>query len=302
MTPIIGVIASSVSKANFAYQLGGYTTSAQSSINRLNMTSDTVSTISNTLPKIVYAYWASGSTNDKVAGYAFQGIRNSVSSNEIFKFVFNGETASTLSATCTTNAYYSAAFTNPKVAAYTGGSIPSAGTSNNLDKLSFSTETKTNLSALNANRESAAGGQSATTGYIIGGQASLFNDVTKIPFSTETSSTLADVLTTNYNYHSCITNLGSAIYVVGADNGTTTVNKFLPSNETSSAISATLPSRQDNSVAVNGSAAGYTMGGYAVGTGNISRILKLLFSNETITTLSAALSTARSDGAGVMNY
>ncbi len=127
--------------------------------------------------------------------------------------------------------------------------------------------------------------------------------VVKLSFSGETRSTLGATLSSSRANTSGFANSGTAGYWAGGngENGLalTQVAKLTFSNDSVAAISATFsPGRMDGAGVAKSGTAGYVMGGNVTDSNTkTTQINKVLFSNDTISTLSATtIGTSSSNG------
>jgi len=176
-----------------------------------------------------------------------------------------------------------------------------------IDKLTFSNLTRSTLSAT-LSTENYTGGNVANNnlaGYHLGGAnnvATRTNVIDKLSFPYDIKSTLSATLATATMYlGGGASNQGTAGYIFGGNDATTgdltSIQKLLYSTEARSSLSATLSRTIRRNYAIGDSGnAGYMVGGYANAIpGSSSRIEKLLFSTEAVSTLSDTLSTAAFD-------
>jgi hypothetical protein len=274
--------------------------SYSSRADKLLFSSETVSAVNNVLDEgrsIV-----SGMANSGTAGYTMGGFNSAgTHTNSIRKLVFSDESSSTIAATYVAAVYGAAGFANSGTAGYFTGGRDNQNPQtlrNEFRKITFSTDAGSTLSATAGTPSvyASAFANSGTAGYYSGGQIVGFSYTTrieKLSFSGETRSTLGATLSAGRAYSMGFANSGTAGYWAGgtAENGTalTQVAKLTFSNDSVAAISATFsPGRSDGAGIAKSGTAGYCMGGNVTDSNNkTTRIDKLLFSNDTLSILSA---------------
>jgi hypothetical protein len=134
-------------------------------------------------------------------------------------------------------------------------------------------------------------------GYSIGGYTSTTAGITgidKIAFSNDAVSALAATLSVGKYYASNLSNSGTAGYIGGGNTATAavaTIEKLAFSGETKSNVSATYgtPRGDSHGAMSNSGSAGYAGGGMNASGGSLNSIDKILYSNDTTSTLSAIL-------------
>ena len=244
-------------------------------------------------------------------GYILGGYNGSANTDAIIMFNFTSETASTLSATLSSaRSSTSVAFNNNGVAAYVFAG-ESGGGSNimTMDKLTYSTNTKSvSTSGPTSQGRNYAGGidNTATASYVCGGESGsplvYFSNFLKFTFSNATWSTGANSsletnsLTGNEN--------GSTAGYHWNNNGSSyiTARKVNFSNDSFS-NSFTSASREYSSHAPsNGTTASYQFAGQTRSGVKQNAIQKLTISGESISTLSATLSSARTSVCTMSNW
>ena len=239
------------------------------------------------------AFFAGGYTTTNISG--------------IEKILFSNDSISTISATLSANKNALAGAANSGTAAYFAGGNGATFISA-IDKLAFSAETRSTLSATLTSARYALGGManSGTAAYFSGGyDGSFLSGIDKIAFSADTKSTLAATLSPIRTYAQGLANSGVAGYTGPGYTGsgatyTNTINKLLFSNDTISTLAATLTvDGTDVMTAANSGTAGYWAGG-ATNSGStlVNSIDKLLFSNDSKSTLAATLTAVIYSGAG----
>ena len=137
----------------------------------------------------------------------------------------------------------------------------------------------------------------ALAGYSIGGYSSTTIGLTlidKISFSNDAISALSATLSTGRYYASNLSNSGVAGYVGGGNSSSAaiaSIEKLTFSSEARSNVSATYGSARGDSHGAmsNSGTAGYAGGGINAAGGVLNSIDKILYSNDTTSTLSAVL-------------
>ena len=260
----------------------------------------------------------SGMANSGTAGYIMGGMNSAgTHTNSIRKLLFADESSSTIAATYVAAVYSAAGFANSGTAGYyTGGRDNQSPQTlrNEFKKIAFSNDSGSTLSATagTASVYASAFANSGTAGYYSGGQIAGYSYTTrieKLTFSGETRSTLGATLSSARAYSMGFANSGTAGYWAGgsAENGSalTQTAKLTFSNDSLAAISATFSSgRMDGAGVAKSGTAGYCMGGLITDSNTkTTQINKLLFSNDTLSILSATVvaSGMAQNAAGVSN-
>jgi hypothetical protein len=189
-------------------------------------------------------------------------------------------------------------------AGYVAGGERSGGRTSIITKLSFTSETSSDLSS-KLSRElgyPATASNSGTAGYITGGATADGGNgsrIEKLTFSTETNSDIGSFQGIRY-YHTGFANSGTAGYFSGGFDGqgnyVSSIKKLTFSGESLSTIGANLSHTNSSYSAgmANSGTAGYISGGTkGAYTLNMSKIDKLTFSNESISTLTYTYSPNR---------
>ncbi len=245
-----------------------------------------------------------------VAGGAISGGRSSI----ITKLSFTNETSSDLSSRLTRALDYPATAANSGTAGYiTGGATANGGNGSRIEKLTFSTETNSDIGSFEGIRYYHTGfANSGTAGYFSGGfdggNSIYLSSIKKLTFSGESLSTIGATLShTNSTYSAGMANSGTAGYISGGTKGAYTLNmskidKLTFSNESISTLSYTYsPNRNGQASFANSGTAGYYAGGQQVINDTISGvadIYKVLFSNDSVSSLGATLSVINDSPAG----
>jgi hypothetical protein len=273
------------------YFAGGWGYNTVSFIDKLLFSDESRSTLTATLSQTAAVQSA---CNSSIAGYFAGG---SGYKSYIDKLLFSDETRSTLTSTLSRSIESNFAC-NSTLAGYFAGGFD-VNDYSFIDKLLFSDESRSTLTAtLSQTIDSQSACNSTLAGYFAGGAGSsgYKSYIDKLLFSDESRSTLETVLSqTVWDQSAC--NSTSVGYFAGGinDNDQNFIDKLLFSNETRSTLAATLSQSIDSQSACNSTLAGYFAGGtnynsQTEGTSYYSFIDKLLFSNETKSTLSTTLS------------
>jgi hypothetical protein len=235
-----------------------------------------------------------------VAAY-FAGGYDGSNLSGIDKILFSNDSKSTLSATLTSARSGGAGAANSGTAAYFAGGVLSWPTfTDGIDKIAFPADTKSTLSATLSTAVSSLGGfaNSGTAAYFLGGYDGAFlSRIDKIAFSADTKTTLAATLSVTRAYIQGCANSGTAGYITSGYGGAyqNNINKLAFSNDTVSVPSATMTiDGTDSSAAANSGTAGYWAGGASSNGSSLRDIIdKVAFSNDTRTTISAVLASAK---------
>jgi hypothetical protein len=288
---------------------GGQTsgTIAVTTIDKFAFSDDARSTLGSGLGSAVYLLSAFG--NAGVAGY-FAGGNGPVQEDAIWKTNFADDTQSTLSAVLPDNVNTQASCSNVAVAGYTSGGESSGGsqTHDDIDKLTYSTEAMSTLGNTlpQGRRQLAAFANSGTAGYWAGGNQGsspyAIDDISKLVFSGETTSTLAEILSPyDCRQSTGFANSGVAGYTcIGKGNGSVRalVYKLTFASDTGAYLGTGLSTASDeNSAMANSGTAGYV----ALGVGFATTVDKFAFADDSRSTLGTGLSTSRKECAGMAN-
>jgi hypothetical protein len=284
--------------------------------NKLLFSTEAVSQVNNVLNE--GRSNVAGMANSGTAGYIMGGYNSAgTHTNIIRKLMFSDESSSTISATYVAPVYSAAGFANSGTAGYyTGGRDNSSPQTLRAEfrKIAFSNDAASTLSATasTASVYASAFANSGTAGYYSGGQIASFhytNRIEKLSFSGETRSVLSATLSSVRAYSMGFANSGTAGYWAGggdeSGNGITEIAKLSFSNDSLSAISSAFsPGRFDGAGVAKSGTAGYCMGGTKTNSSTTTtQIDKVLFSTDTLSTISATIIAANtaSNDAGVSN-
>jgi hypothetical protein len=187
------------------------------------------------------------------------------------------------------------------VAAYFAGGYTGSNISG-IEKILFSNDSiSTSSATLSTNKNGMAGAaNSGTAAYFAGGNgASAISAIDKLAFPGDTISTLSATLTSARYALAGMANSGTAAYFSGGYDGSflSGIDKVAFAADTKTTLAATLsPIRTYAQGLANSGVAGYTGPGYTgVGAVYTNTINKLLFSNDTISTLAATLTVDGTD-------
>jgi hypothetical protein len=275
------------------YFAGGNNGDKQSFIDKLLFNNDSRSTLTSTLSQTILYQSACNST---LAGYFSGGWNRSSYQSHIDKLLFSNDLLSTLTAILSQSITDQSAC-NSTLAGYFAGGVNDDNQSF-IDKLLFSDES---LSILTATISQSIWSQSACNstlaGYFAGGSESYSSwqsFIDKLLFNDESRSTLTATLSQTVTYQSAC-NSTLAGYFAGGTTGSyqSFIDRLLFSDESRTTLSATLSQTVTYQSACNSTLAGYFAGGYNDDGDDSyyqSFIDKLLFSNESRSTLAAKLS------------
>jgi hypothetical protein len=280
------------------YFAGGKNGSYQSYIDKLLFNNESQSTLTVTLSQSVYRQSACNST---LAGY-FAGGYIYYNNSDIYysfidKLLFSNESQSTLTVTLSRSVYRQSSCNSISSGYFAGGYC---GPNHSfIDKLLFYNESRTTLTAtLSQSVYLPSACNSTLAGYFAGGSDSsdeMHSFIDKLLFSDESRSTLAVTLSQSVdNQQSCNSSLVG--YFAGGYNSPcqSFIDKLLFSNETRTTLALTLSQTIVFQSVCNSTLSGYFAGGNTLDSNsNIifqSFIDRLLFSDETRTTLTAVLS------------
>lgn len=288
---IIGIISSSINtivKAGFLYG-GSGGTGANTTINKLTFKDDTYTTLSATPP--VGITQGAGSANSGVAGYTYGGYE-STWTNRIAKLNFTSDAVSTLSATISTATYGTSSFSDNGTAGYKTGGHQGSAFLGAVDKLTYSDETRSSTGATMGNLYLSTGlSNKGVAGYTVGGYSwstNFVSTVYKFVFATNSVSTPTNYGLAQYNIVGWENNGTAGYSAGGGESRPSTIYKMPFSTDSMSSISATLSSGADwgGGLAEKG-VAGY----YALGRIDRTVTDKVLFSNDTRSTIAQTLTT-----------
>lgn len=174
-------------------------------------------------------------------------------------------------------------------------------TTSNIDKILHSNETISLLSATLAQNVTFAASHSnnKSSGYVTFGGSNIVNKIAYVTDTRSTTSSMPSTLARCYGF----ANSGQNGYVMGGNQ--TSIWRHAYSNDTITAISGTFPRSSNERAAAssNNGVAGYILGGgdNDGSCGSSDVIVKLTFSSEAISTLSATLSAKKRTAAGLAN-
>lgn len=294
--------------ADAGYFAGGLNPSFTSSTEKISFYNEVTSNLASSLSTSYFD--TSGMANSGVAGY----IAGNTTTTAINKLSFSSEEISVIVATLSKLENQLSAFANSGTAGYfSGGTVGSGDSERKTDKITFSNDSRTVLAALlGVGRKGAAGfANSGTAGYIAGGRDSGNNwhtTIDKITFSNDSRSSLGAVrLSTTRIQSGSFANSGTAGYVAGGYNQSfsdlSSIDKITFSNDSSSTLGIGLSSGRTRLAGASKSGtAGYFAGGeFGTGPTRVSVVQKLAFSNDSMSTVSATLSSLKSRHASFAN-
>ena len=166
-----------------------------------------------------------------------------------------------------------------------------------IDKFAYADDTRSTLSATmdDGFKDSSSMGNPSSAAYCTGGEnatVGLTDETNKIAFADDTHSMLTSTLSTGFYGGSCLSNAGVKGYYCGGNKYpiVSTIQLLTFSTEAWSTSGTSLNYAPLTGGSFNNNAvAGYVLGTY---TGSTSQIDKVLFSNDSVSTLSATLSPA----------
>jgi hypothetical protein len=266
--------------------------------------SDATSTLAATLGTSSYGF--AGFGNGIVAGYTCGNDIGSgaFGSNVISKQTFADESNVEIAATLSGLMWGQAGAANSGTAGYSAGGQERNGSSaviDIIDKLVFSDESCAAISpVLSADTFAACGAaNSGTAAYWFGGYTtSASNKIDKTDFSDDSTAAITPTLTANSQYSSGMANSGTAAYAVMGYTGSTrtrNINKTVFSDDGTTNLGDLLasPARYATAAAAQKGTHGYVAGGHAAGSGNQDVIEKLLFSDDSMSSLGTGLPIAK---------
>jgi hypothetical protein len=248
-------------------------------------------------------------TSSPYNGYVFGGWNGTANVNTIIKFNFGTETASTLVSTLTSaRASVGTGFNNNGVAGY---AFAGGGTTNEtMDKLTYATETCASSTAGPAGQGRNYGGgidNTATASYAAGGEASspltYYSNYLKFTFSNATWSTGGNQQLETNSRTGNENGSTAGYHWANVSSSFTTARKVTFSNDSWSNSFTTGRIDYGGKAPSNGTTASYQFGGMDGGTGFLrTAITKVTLGTESVSTLSATLSTARRLVGGVSDW
>lgn len=295
--PILGIWASQGKNAGISgiagYNAGGGTNTSVNSystaITKVTYSNDSLSTLAATLGGSP-GRSAAGFSNSGTAGYTAGGYNGAAGGSQsvINKLTYSNDSNSSGATTLSVVRGEVYSCSNTGTAGYAGGGYSTSGDVSSIDKILYSNDSRSTLSATltTASRMQNGSQNAKTIGYFYGGSG-LGNTVNTLTFSNDTVGTNATSLP-SISVYASFADYGKSIYLFTA---TTAIYKHLLSNNTIASITATNPvSSSTNGACSNGNVSGYGFGGVS-GTAGITTITKLLYSNETTSTLGIQLVT-----------
>ena len=284
------------------YHCGG--TTGGTSIYKLGNTSETISTVADTLA-VARSKLAGESKKEQTspatvipgAGF-FGGGATGGSATIIDKISFVDDTAAAIAATVVVGVYWRASCASATHGYWAGGKV--TGSVASIDGLDFSDETSFNPSAtLSANTAEAAGCASTTKGYFGGGYVTnVTNKIDAIVFSTDTMSNPAATLSVaRYILAAC--GSSSTGYWGGGSTGlnlySNEIDGITFSTEAAFDTSTTLSAPRERLTACASGSHGYFAGGEKSGSTVIDDINGIRFSDDSAFNPAVVLSLTRKD-------
>ena len=205
---------------------------------------------SSALAAIIYAGvgWTVGCSNDGTSGYlsSGQGFAGSFT-NSITKLSYSADTVSVLSATLPTTGLQGGGCSNTKVAGYWHGGYNTSSSVylSSIKKMLFSNDTVSTMSAtltVIGSVYTSAASFNTTCSYVVGQSASYSTATDIYTYATDTKTVCPATLATALNYQTVSSNLNTAVYIVGGNDGTVNnslISKIVFATNTYSTISAT---------------------------------------------------------------
>lgn len=218
--------------------------------------------------------------------------------NTLYKWDFANDTVSTSSATLTSNTNYMGTHSNVGTAGYAQSG---AGTTNFTgNKISYAPITTSAMASapVSRNQPSGGAGNTGSAGYVFGGSGvSIQNSTNKVSYSNDVQSTLNNSGSHNLVGGAAASNVGVAA-LIQRSNSSGNLRKMSYSNETvADAGNFPTTSGAGAAVATNGNTAAYFYFGYTTALSAV--VHKVLFSNDTTSTLSSTATPARYFSTGI---
>ncbi len=187
---------------------------------------------------------------------------------------------------------------------YAGGVDGSFNAQDDIFRIQFSNDSATpsNRCNLNANKSAFAGVSDEKLAFFLGGN----NTVAKLTFSSDTSTSTFTVSWTNRQFLSAVNSPTSGYFgggYVTTNTWSTQITKVQFSNDSSSNITGTMTEQRDSTGSVESRTRGYWCGGYTndAATANSSRVDRIEFSNDTVSSLGSLMPDAIGQSGGVSN-
>jgi len=183
-------------------------------------------------------------------------------------------------------------------------------TTNKLYKYSYNTNLFTLHGSALSNKHLGNGAYTATTegfgGFVAGQTASSVytRNLSKFNYSSQTSSSVANITSGNRNYFQCTESSTDAYTMSGSitnapTTNTTVVDKISKSTDSTAVNSNSLSVAKSRSIAFSSSLVGYNVSGVNTASTALSSVDKIVFSTDTVSIMSAAITQAQSYGTGV---
>ena len=297
---LIGAFQYSSGVPAFGYVAGGSFTAIT---DKWDLSDDSRTTLADALddPCVNVA----GVSHYNVAGYAVGGYTTGWAVLlDVQKVTYATDATSVTSNALSGNWSDSCGMSNSPTAGYLSGAWTGAVNSTAIKKLTYSGETLSTISAT-LSQEGYSSAQNVVTkgvaGYHAGGNpggSSVTDRIEKLTFSGETTSTLSAVLATAVRGCGGMSNNAVAGYIFGSTApATNTIQKLTFSTEAIATLGITLSTTRSEA----GGFAQAGVAGYCMGDSGYTACNKIDFSDDTISTLSSGLSTARYQYASLSN-
>ena len=311
------------------YFAGGRQPAFKSSIEKLNYLSDTVAVLPSSTGELSDGRESMYAVGLDDVGYFMAGNDATLSLvSFVQKFNYSTNTCSSLPGGNLPDAKYQGAAVNDKVAGYAIGGSPGYSTTY---KFTYSTETGSDVPGAYIQTTAAGGGAgrqlnsgtnarsftlpttvlgtesqlgtaialAPNVGYFCGGSPADQTRIQKSDFTTETSSVLTSVLSTNRAYIGGVSTVENAYVGGGSASSDATIDKLVYSSETAALLpSATLSAGRYGSSGLSSPTSGYFGGG---GSTPVSRVDKMSFASESIAQSPFSLSQNRTYGSSSSN-
>ena len=243
--------------------------------------------------------------NDVYFGLIMGGYDGSANLSSVIKWGFTSETVGTVADTLTyASSSPSSGVTYKGNRGYKIGGAGTLSAQQYVSKWAYATDTKTDVSTTMTGRGYAAGISNPTTaGYAWAGEGgspfSYYSNAQKVNYSNDALSIAGSAGANNTNSAAGVNNGSTAGYRLGGDSKV--VGKITFSGESFSIISGTFNPGYTSGI-INGTTNAFIAGGIdQTNSAYLSSITKFTFSGETLASVSATLSTARSNVAQVSN-
>jgi len=269
-------------------------------ISKVTFSNDSTTTLGAGLSQARYTH--SAHSNSGTAGYVCGGYTNSHTSI-IDKVTYSSGSVSTLSPGLAATSYEGAGFANSGSHGYVvGGQNQSFNQwGNYIQRTSYSDDTTSGISMSSGSfsQELSGASNNGVAGYTFGAFQSPSPSATimKFNFSNNTAASISATLSTSVGKSLASANSGTAAYIGGGGNfwsGSvrSSIDKLTFSNDTRSTLGNTLSANRarGSGFANSGTASYFASGDSGVGSGGTTTVDKVIFSNDTRSTLSSNIS------------